>query len=330
MVLPLVLLVGSGVSAAVGAVTSAAGARKIRKAQGRVAAARDKYSAGEAETQASTQRLNARAVLYGDHQSKVAATTISEFITYLQTHGRLASADGVDALDGFAATPDQVRDFEGLLAEVGNVALGALTAVGTGVAARQGALALVGVLGTASTGAAIGGLSGVAATNATLAALGGGSLATGGGGMALGATVLGGVTMGPALLLAGFTLNSQGEKADTKATAYERDVEVVLARQQAFRELLVRVDTRIDELDGLLTDLDARARNCMAELPQEDLDPHQHAEVFQRALLSIKALAAVLRTPVIDPRPNPDGSPRLNTATSDLLATYRSPEPADA
>lgn len=58
-------------------------------------------------------------------------------------------------------------------------------------------------LGTASTGTAIGGLSGVAATNATLAWLGGGSLAAGGGGMALGSMVLGGIIAGPALLIAG-------------------------------------------------------------------------------------------------------------------------------
>ena len=55
-------------------------------------------------------------------------------------------------------------------------------------------------LGTASTGAAIGGLTGVAATNATLAWLGGGALAAGGGGMALGSMVLGGIIAGPALL----------------------------------------------------------------------------------------------------------------------------------
>lgn len=330
MVLPLILLAGSGISAAVGAVTSTNGARKIRRAQSRVGVARDKYAAGEARTQASVQRLNARAATYGDHQSSVAGTTVSEFVTYLQTHGRVASADGVDALEGFAVTPQQVKDFEGLVSEVGNVALGALTAVGAGVAARQGALSLVGLFGTASTGAAIGGLSGVAATNATLAALGGGSLATGGGGMALGATVLGGVTMGPALLLAGFALSTQGEKADTKARSYERDVEVVLARQQAFRELLVRVHNRIGELDQLLTDLDTRARSAMTDLPQPHLDPHEHAEVFQRVLLLIKALAAVLRTPVLLPDRDGDGSPQLNVATVELLATYRTPEFSNA
>lgn len=125
MVLPLVLLAGSGISVAVGAVTSATGARKIRKAQSRAAVAHDRYAAGEARTQASLQRLNARAATYGDRQSSVAATTVNEFVTYLQTHGRVASADGVDALESFTVTPQQVKDFEGLVAEVGNVALGA-------------------------------------------------------------------------------------------------------------------------------------------------------------------------------------------------------------
>ncbi len=88
----------------------------------------------------------------------------------------------------------------------------------------------------------------------------------------------------------------------------------------------MRVHTRIDELDDLLTDLDTRARSAMTDLPQDEFDPHEHAEVFQRVLLLIKALAAVLRTPVLLPEPNSDGSPRLNVAHSELLATYRTPE----
>ena len=55
-----------------------------------------------------------------------------------------------------------------------------------------GSWALVTTLGSASTGAAISGLSGVAATNATLAWFGGGALAAGGAGMAGGMAVLGG------------------------------------------------------------------------------------------------------------------------------------------
>ena len=53
-----------------------------------------------------------------------------------------------------------------------------------GFLAAAGAYGAVGYLATASTGAAIGGLTGVAATNATLAWLGGGTLASGGLGIA--------------------------------------------------------------------------------------------------------------------------------------------------
>lgn len=59
------------------------------------------------------------------------------------------------------------------------------------------AFILTGTFGTASTGTAIATLSGAAATNATLAALGGGALYAGGGGMAAGSTLLGGIAIAP-------------------------------------------------------------------------------------------------------------------------------------
>lgn len=51
-------------------------------------------------------------------------------------------------------------------------------------------MAIATTLGTASTGTAISALSGAAATNAALAWLGGGALATGGGGVAAGEAFL--------------------------------------------------------------------------------------------------------------------------------------------
>ncbi|WP_351078154.1 hypothetical protein [Shewanella sp. CAL98-MNA-CIBAN-0140] len=66
-----------------------------------------------------------------------------------------------------------------------------------GGTAALGAWGVVTVVGSASTGTAISSLSGVAATNATLAWFGGGSLATGGAGMAGGFWVLGGIVAAP-------------------------------------------------------------------------------------------------------------------------------------
>jgi hypothetical protein len=101
------------------------------------------------------------------------------------------------------------------------VLLGGLggTAVGTagGFAAAGAATSAVMVLGTASTGTAIASLSGVAATNATLAALGGGAIAAGGGGIALGTTILGATTLGVGLLVGGLIFNATGGKLSDKA-----------------------------------------------------------------------------------------------------------------
>ena len=100
---------------------------------------------------------------------------------------------------------------------------GAAAGTAGGFAAAGATTSAVMALGTASTGTAISTLSGVAATNATLAALGGGSLAAGGGGMALGSMVLGGATLGVGLLVGGVIFNVTGSKLSEKADeAYEQ------------------------------------------------------------------------------------------------------------
>lgn len=92
-------------------------------------------------------------------------------------------------------------------------------AVGTagGFAAAGATTAAVMALGTASTGTAIASLSGAAATNATLAALGGGAIAAGGGGIALGTTILGAATLGAGLLVGGVIFSFTGSKLSDKA-----------------------------------------------------------------------------------------------------------------
>jgi hypothetical protein len=84
---------------------------------------------------------------------------------------------------------------------IADMLVGNVTEYLVGATAEGGTLALVGLFGHAGTGTAISGLSGIAAKSAALAWLGGGSLATGGGGMALGSLVLGGITLAPVLRL---------------------------------------------------------------------------------------------------------------------------------
>lgn len=109
-----------------------------------------------------------------------------------------------------------------LLGGLGGAALG----TAGGFAAAGATTAAVMAFGTASTGTAIASLSGVAATNATLAALGGGALAAGGGGIALGTTILGVTTLGMAVLIGGiifsFTGRGLSKKADEAASQAQK------------------------------------------------------------------------------------------------------------
>ncbi|MBH9553960.1 hypothetical protein [Inhella gelatinilytica] len=88
----------------------------------------------------------------------------------------------------------------------------------TGGTMAVGAWSLVTLFGSASTGAAISGLSGVAATNATLAWFGGGALAAGGAGMAGGMAVLGGIAAVP---LVYFTHKKAGALENAKVKVEE-------------------------------------------------------------------------------------------------------------
>lgn len=130
----------------------------------------------------------------------------------------------------------------------GGLAGGGLTALG--------AYGAVGLLGTASTGTAIGTLGGAAATNATLAWLGGGSLATGGLGIAGGTAVLGGIVAAPALLVGAFFLNCKAEEAMNKAKTYYAKAEVEAEKFNSARSLYLAIDERAEDIIGVLVRLD--------------------------------------------------------------------------
>ena len=133
---------------------------------------------------------------------------------------------------------------------------GAEVVTAGGFAAAGVTTSAVIAIGTASTGTAISTLSGVAATNATLAALGGGSLAAGGGGMALGSMILGGATLGVGLLIGGVIFNATGSKLSDKADeAYsqakrtEREVDKIVAYFDELSFYAVRFKISLDYIE---------------------------------------------------------------------------------
>lgn len=106
------------------------------------------------------------------------------------------------------------KNFETIenLISIGDTAINATKGVASGIGTALGSWALVGAYGTASTGTAIGTLTGAAATNATLAWFGGGAIATGGGGMTLGSLTLGSIIAIPALAITGILSHLKANK----------------------------------------------------------------------------------------------------------------------
>lgn len=218
--MPLPLILG-GVAAAAGAVgvgSAVHGGVKMKQANDTMKLADKKHKENiarfEQKNQATTQTM--------DNLGKNELEILDSFKKFSDIFERIKNRPEFQAYSKENVKIPAYNGEELKQVSVGaGVLLGGLggAAVGTagGFAAAGATTAAVMALGTASTGTAIASLSGVAATNATLAALGGGALAAGGGGMALGTTILGATTLGVAILVGGIIFNVTGNKLSGKA-----------------------------------------------------------------------------------------------------------------
>lgn len=163
-------------------------------------------------------------------------------------------------------------------------------------------------LAAASTGTAIKQLSGAAAEKATMAWLGGGSVASGGGGVAVGASrmaMLGTAAAGITILTTVATIASvYYSQKHTEATQYLADVKVWEAKTLAACELMKMMVRRSDEIATLTTRLETRCADALDSL--EDIADSfdsmniEHVKTFQKAALLVKSTSQLCQTPLID------------------------------
>jgi len=143
-----------------------------------------------------------------------------------------------------------------------------LASVSSGALLSIGAYNGVGLLATASTGTAISSLSGVAASNATLAWLGGGSLATGGLGIAGGTAMLGGIALGPAILVSSiFAIKKSSDYLD-KAYDYESEVDMKVATIESVIGRLEAIEMRVNESGRVLNKFSEALKKELIEYNQ--------------------------------------------------------------
>ncbi len=232
MPLPLipVILIGTGVvTGAGGAVLGLKGGYEIKRANSRIRAAGALYEAERAALETYAATTNDTLKSLGAHQEEAYRVVVERMADFLRRHEKLVSESEKLLVDGLDATAGRVSLDKSLGQDAVAWMRGIAGSAVTGVGISAGLTSAVTTFASASTGTAISTLSGAAATNATLAFLGGGSLATGGGGMVVGAAALNFVTIGPAILVSGFVVAGQGEKAKTKALENEAAVNIAIA-----------------------------------------------------------------------------------------------------
>lgn len=320
LIIPIVIGAAAGLTAIFGVGAGLDGLSKQDEANEIGKSAQKRYESKQKSVATASEATNEIATEYGQLQIEVKRETIGRFATYIEKIGRQASQSDLKFLEGLEISHQQLQEYKATSLEAENFAKGSLKAASAGAAAGQGAVTLVGLFGTASTGTAISGLSGAAAWNATLAWLGGGSLAAGGGGMALGTIMLGGIAVGPALMIGGFVIGGQGEKALTEARNYEATVNTKIAKLDAFEEFLGQVQGQIEEQKELIESLNKRAIDCLIKLESRPLpfDRERDEANFYQVGVLVKALAEIIKTPIL----NAEGN--LNSDVAEVKAKYRS------
>lgn len=249
----------------VGATSTAVGAKKMLEAKEIIDKAEEKYNAKKGILDKEERWTNEGLKQLGNLKLQV-WTGFDEFYDVIT---RIKNCNIVDTnvkgesltiskeeLDNLKAISFKASELLG--ASAGSLGAGALA----GIAAYGGTMAM----GTASTGAAIAGLSGVAATNATLAALGGGSLAAGGLGMAGGTAVLGGLVAAPALAIGGIFFAVKGSNSLEKAEEVKRKADKAVVQMATSITLVKNIGETVNKVFTELVQLNKHYTSTLRTL----------------------------------------------------------------
>ena len=206
-----------------------------------VADSKEKYKDYINEMNVVEEKKNEDFEKFGLLKKSIFENEVPEFAEYYKSIGNIQVND-------FYIDPMFKKELDLSIYEANKVTislkeLGSLAGGGalTGATLAYGAFGLAGMIGTASTGTAIGTLSGAVATKASLAWLGGGALSAGGAGVTGGMLVLGGVVIAPIAVVGMFFGANKGKKELNDAKNYADSVEVIIER----------IKTAIDELSKI-------------------------------------------------------------------------------
>lgn len=306
MPLPLILGAAALASAAYGAKKGYNGRQKHSEADAIVKDAKNRYDQKRGIFDAQETATNSALEVLGKEELSI-GQRFNEFKTLADALLKKLNVGRQDKLEINIPQHklESVESYSYTAIGVLGAAAGAgITGAATGFAIYGGVM----VLGAASTGTAISSLAGVAATNATLAAIGGGSLATGGLGMAGGTAILGAAVAGPVLAIVGWSYNSHGEAALKNAHKANDEVDSAVKKLEkaqkqlgktedyasnilnVLKSVYVQFDNYFDILKAVASQIDAA--KVLKQDPQAVLT--QLNDTIMRAISNGYALAAIL------------------------------------
>lgn len=261
------------------------------------------------------QELNQVRELTNDELEKLAKVKISlyqnEFKSFVKHYSAIQNINFKDNLEKYSglndfATEDLLEIQQNILS-FSELTGGTLAAMGSGALAGVGAFGGAGMFAAASTGTAISSLSGVAATNATLAWFGGGSLATGGLGMAGGTAILGGIVAGPVLAVAGGMLAAKAEKAKFEAYANYDRAEADVENMKIAQVAVSGIYERTTEFSNIITELYPYFKiyiKKLASIVSQEVDYSKYNDDAKKTVVECASIALTIKnicdTSIID------------------------------
>lgn len=266
------------------------------------------YDDAQSDLNVERENTNTKMEELGALKLKIYQNSVKDFVDIFSL---IKNIDFEDKLDLGTGISDS--DFKNILEikkdvlKITELAGATTAALGGGVLAGLGAFGGAGLLATASTGTAIGTLSGVAATNATLAWFGGGSLAAGGLGMAGGMAVLGGIVAGPILAIAGGIFAAKAETAKYDSYA-NYDKAVAYAEEMKTAQVIVEeIRTRVEEFITILKSLESIFEDYLDKLENivyKNKDYLTYTDEDKQTVMAIAGIASTVKNicdaPIID------------------------------
>lgn len=243
-----------GLKQAVDAVNNHSNAKKI------VVKASEKYEQSVNKLEIKREEVSSLLEKVGELKINILKNSVNDFLTTFEKIKNVEIRDSSGLRELYDINIDKIEISE--IKKMSNMAInlteGAAAGAFAGSMIAFGAYSAAMGLASASTGTAISTLSGVAATNATLAFFGGGSIASGGLGMAVGQTVLGSIAVGPGLLAMGLILSAKSQQEIDKALTNKDQLDAAVSEMESAISMVIAIRRRAAMLYNLLVRLDSR------------------------------------------------------------------------